>query len=102
MPPASHPPDQRPRVAVLLAGIGMSETDSEEAIRTTPAAISLAVSPYAFHPERLLADARAAGHELLLSLPMEPARYPLERPRQPRAADRQLPRRRTGSGWSGR
>jgi polysaccharide deacetylase 2 family uncharacterized protein YibQ len=77
---AFHPPDQRPRVAVLLGGIGMSETDSEEAIRTTPAAISLAISPYAFHPERLLADARAAGHELFLALPLEPARYPLDDP----------------------
>ncbi|MBN9511415.1 MAG: divergent polysaccharide deacetylase family protein [Alphaproteobacteria bacterium] len=77
---AFHPSDQRPRVAVLLGGIGMSETDSEEAIRTTPAAISLAVSPYAFRPERLLADARAAGHELFLALPLEPARYPLDDP----------------------
>jgi polysaccharide deacetylase 2 family uncharacterized protein YibQ len=72
--------DKRPRVAVLLGGIGMSETDSEEAIHATPAAISLAVSPYAFHPERLLADARAAGHELFLALPLEPARYPLDDP----------------------
>lgn len=72
--------DKRPRVALLLGGIGMSETDSEEAIRTTPAAVSLAVSPYAFRPERLLADARAAGHELLLALPLEPERYPLDDP----------------------
>jgi uncharacterized protein len=70
----------RPRVALLLSGIGMSETDSEEAIHTTPGAVSLAVSPYSFRPERLLADARATGHEVLLSLPLEPDRYPIDDP----------------------
>lgn len=70
--------DPHPRVAVLLGGIGMSETDSEEAIHNLPAAVSLAISPYAFRPERLLAEARAGGHELLLSLPLEPERYPID------------------------
>jgi len=69
--------DPRPRVAVLLAGIGMTETDSEAAIRTTPAAISLAFSPYAVRPGPLLEMARAAGHETLVSIPMEPLGYPL-------------------------
>ena len=69
-----------PRVAVLLGGIGMSESDSEEAIRTLPGAVSLAVSPYAFRPERLIDEARAAGHELLLALPLEPEGYPLDDP----------------------
>ncbi len=79
---AAHydPANTHPRVALLLSGIGMSETDSEEAIHTVPAAVSLAVSPYAFRPERLLADARAAGHETLLSLPLEPDRYPIDDP----------------------
>jgi polysaccharide deacetylase 2 family uncharacterized protein YibQ len=69
--------DARPRVAVLLAGIGMTETDSEAAIRTTPAAVSLAFSPYATRPGPLLEMARAAGHETLVSIPMEPLGYPL-------------------------
>lgn len=70
----------RPRVALLLAGIGQSQTDSEEAIRLTPGPVSLAVSPYAIHPDKLLAEARAGGHELLLSLPMEPDRFPIDDP----------------------
>ncbi len=72
--------DPRPRVAVLLAGIGMAEIDSEEAIRATPAAVSLAISPYAPRPGHLLELARAAGHEVLVSLPMEPLGYPLNDP----------------------
>jgi hypothetical protein len=67
--------DTRPRVAVLLAG--MAETDSEGAIRATPAAISLAFSPYAVRPGPLLEMARTAGHETLVSIPMEPLGYPL-------------------------
>jgi len=75
---AAEPPDARPRIALLLSGIGTSETDSLDAIRTTPPAVSLAVSPYAFRPEKLLAAARAAGHETLVSLPLEPDRYPID------------------------
>lgn len=74
----AEPADARPRVALLLSGIGMSETDSLDAIHSTPAAVSLAVSPYAFRPEKLLAEARAAGHETLVSLPLEPDRYPID------------------------
>jgi polysaccharide deacetylase 2 family uncharacterized protein YibQ len=69
--------DPRPRVAVLLAGIGMAEVDSDDAIRATPAAISLAISPYAPRPDRLLGLARGTGHETLVSIPMEPLGYPM-------------------------
>jgi uncharacterized protein len=72
------PPDTRPRVALLLSGIGLSETDSLDAIHNTDPAVSLAVSPYAFRPERLLAEARITGHETLISLPLEPDRYPID------------------------
>ena len=71
------PADPRPRVAVLLAGIGMAEIDSEEAIRATPAAVSLAISPYAPRPGVLLELARSAGHETLVSIPMEPLGHPM-------------------------
>lgn len=79
---AAHadPPDARPRIALLLSGIGLSETDSLDAIRAAPAAVSLAISPYAYRPERLLAEARVAGHETLVSLPLEPDRYPIDDP----------------------
>ena len=79
----------RPRVALLLAGIGLNEADSEAAIRTLPAAVSLAVSPYAashggspagMNLPRMLASARAAGHEYLVALPLEPTGFPLNDP----------------------
>ena len=84
----------RPRVGLLLAGIGMNEAESDVAIRTLPGAVSLAVSPYAAangaasngaaqdeaRLTRLLATARATGHEYLIALPLEPAGFPLNDP----------------------
>jgi polysaccharide deacetylase 2 family uncharacterized protein YibQ len=67
---------RRPRVGLLLAGIGLNHADSETAIRTLPGGISLAVSPYAQDTVKLLSLARAGEHEYLLSLPMEPQGFP--------------------------
>jgi uncharacterized protein len=71
------PTDTRPRIAILLSDIGMSQQDSEDAIRSLPPAVSLAFSPYAIRPDPLLEAARAGGHEMLLSIPMEPPNYPI-------------------------
>ena len=69
--------EQLPSIGILLAGIGMSASDSDQAILATPAPVSLAVSPYTVRPDALLAEARQHGHEYFLSLPMEPRDYPL-------------------------
>ena len=64
------------RIAILLDGIGLSAADSLDAIDQLPGPVSLAVSPYSLAPDALLRAARRAGHELLLSLPMEPEGAP--------------------------
>jgi polysaccharide deacetylase 2 family uncharacterized protein YibQ len=69
----------RPRIGLIIAGIGMSEADSTQAIRL-PAGITLAVSPYVTPNPALLDQARRAGHELLLAIPLEPVAYPLNDP----------------------
>jgi uncharacterized protein len=74
------PSSLRPRVALLIAGIGMNEADSLAAIKTLPGAVTLAVSPYAGDINRLLAVARMTEHEYLLSVPMEPQGYPISDP----------------------
>jgi hypothetical protein len=75
---------RRPRVGLLLAGIGMNEVESDAAIRTLPGAVSLAVSPYAAanrsNLPKLLATARTTGHEYLIAIPLEPAGFPLNDP----------------------
>ena len=71
---------RRPRVGLLLAGIGMNEAESDAAIRALPGAVSLAISPYAASTARLLATARTTGHEYLIALPLEPTGFPLNDP----------------------
>ena len=72
--------DPRPRVGLILAGVGPNQAASLAAIRALPAGITLAVSPYATHLDPLLAAARTAGHEYLVSIPMEPHGFPLNDP----------------------
>ena len=68
--PAS-PPDGRPRIALILSGMALSETDSMAATRMLPATVTLAISPYAANAGPMLDTARAHGFELLASIPME-------------------------------
>ncbi len=72
--------DKRPRIAVVLSGLGLSDGATEAAINQLPAAVTLSFSPYARNLERWIALARARGHEVMLDLPMEPASFPNEDP----------------------
>lgn len=72
--------DRRPRIALLVVGLGVSESATATAIERLPGEISLAFSPYGLRLERQFAAARAAGHEVLIGLPMEPANFPLNDP----------------------
>ncbi len=65
-----------PKVAVVIAGLGLSQAATETAIQQLPGAVTLAFAPYAHNLEGWIAQARAAGHEVLLELPMEPLNYP--------------------------
>jgi polysaccharide deacetylase 2 family uncharacterized protein YibQ len=71
---------RRPRVGVVLAGLGLNQADSEAAIHALPGGVTLAFSPYARDPAKLLSAARAAEHEFLVSIPMEPQGFPLNDP----------------------
>lgn len=75
-PPATGPHGRR--VAILIAGIGLSQSDSARAIDELPAAVTLAFSPYAANPAPLADAARAHGHEYLISIPLEPDNAPLD------------------------
>jgi polysaccharide deacetylase 2 family uncharacterized protein YibQ len=68
----------QPKVAILVAGIGMNAAESAAVVDGLPAAVSLAVSPYAIDVTQLLLAARKAGHEYLLSIPMEPTGFPVD------------------------
>jgi uncharacterized protein len=65
-----------PRIALIVGGLGVSASVTAEAITKLPGAVTLALTPYGAGVERLAAQARAAGHEILLQVPMEPFGYP--------------------------
>ena len=71
------PADGRPRISLVIVGLGGSEADSRAAIKL-PGAVTLAVSAYARDPSALLSAARLAGHELLVSIPMESNGFPFD------------------------
>ncbi len=66
--------DPRPRIGIIMSGIGQSEADSLDVIAKLPGAVTLAMSPYTRATASILAAARTRGHEFLLSIPMEPER----------------------------
>lgn len=68
--------DARPRIGLIVGGLGMNAAVTEEAIRRLPGGVTLAFSPYAPRLDLLLGQARARGMELLVALPLEPAGYP--------------------------
>ncbi len=70
------PEDKRPRIATIIYGLGSSAAATRSAIQGLPGTITLAFTPYADQLPSWMAAARAAGHEALLMVPMEPNNYP--------------------------
>ncbi len=70
----------KPRIAVLVGGLGLNSAVTEAAISKLPAEVSLAFSPYARDLQTWIGKARDAGHEVFLELPMEPVKYPARDP----------------------
>ena len=68
--------DAGTRIAVVVGGLGISQTGTQAAIRKLPSAVTLAFAPAGNSLGRWMRDARRGGHELLLQVPMEPFGYP--------------------------
>lgn len=72
--------DPRPRIAIIVAELGFSETATRAAIRRLPAAVTFSFTPYSRRLQQWIGMARADGHEVMLDLPMEPVSYPHDDP----------------------
>lgn len=68
------------RVAILVTGLGISQSVTADAITRLPPDVSLAFAPYGGDLDRLVARARSAGHEVMLQVPMQPFDYPQNDP----------------------
>ncbi len=67
-------------IALIIDDMGLNQARSLTAIRDMPSPISFAFAPYGRNLNTLTALARSRGHEVLLSVPMEPFNYPLDDP----------------------
>jgi polysaccharide deacetylase 2 family uncharacterized protein YibQ len=66
----------KPKVALIIGGLGLNAQQTRTAIETLPAEVTLSFVPYAEGLQSWIDMARAAGHEVLLEAPMEPLDYP--------------------------
>ncbi len=73
------PAEKRPRIAIVISGLGQSAAETDAAVKL-PGAVTLAFSPYSPDLPAWIQKAHAAEHELMLTVPMEPADFPQEDP----------------------
>ncbi|MBI1684724.1 divergent polysaccharide deacetylase family protein [Caulobacter hibisci] len=73
-------PDGRPRVALVIGGLGLNAQTTRAAIETLPPEITLSFAPYSEGLQGWIDLARSHGHEVLLETPMEPNDYPANDP----------------------
>lgn len=64
------------RVAIVVGGLGLSQTGTQRAIDVLPAEVTLAFAPAGNSLDRWMQTARRKGHELLMQVPLEPFDYP--------------------------
>lgn len=76
--PLSVPANRKdaPRIAIVVGGLGISAEATATALTKLPAPVTFAFAPYGSDLETLATQARNAGHEVLLQVPMEPFDYP--------------------------
>ena len=73
-------PEGKPTVSIIVGGLGINATRTRAAINELPPEVTLAFAPTADNLGRWVRDARMAGHEVLIELPMEPYDYGRQRP----------------------
>lgn len=68
------------RIAIVVGGLGLSQTGTQRALDTLPEDITLAFAASGNSLFRWMPVARKGGHEILLQLPLEPFDYPENNP----------------------
>jgi uncharacterized protein len=71
------PSDNKPHIAIIMTGMGLSGDLTRAVIERLPGAVTLAFDPYAKGLDDWAVFAREKGHETLVALPMESASFPV-------------------------
>ena len=72
--------DRRPRLAIVVMNLGLDDSVTDLVLERLPGQVTLSYSPYAPDLAAKLDRARAAGHEVMIDLPMEPLAFPRDDP----------------------
>jgi polysaccharide deacetylase 2 family uncharacterized protein YibQ len=73
-------PENKPTVSIIVGGLGTNATRTRAAINDLPPEVTLSFAPTADNLRSWVRQARRAGHEVLIELPMEPYDYGRQRP----------------------
>lgn len=68
------------RIAIIVGGLGLSQTGTQRAIQKLPEEVTLAFASSGNSLQRWAQEGRRRGHELLLQIPMEPFDYASDNP----------------------
>ena len=68
------------RIGLVVGGLGLSQTGTQNAIRDLPPEVTLAFAASGNSLQRWMQEARRQGHEILLQIPFEPFDYPANDP----------------------
>jgi len=72
--------DTRPRIAIVIGGLGIRASATKLALDHLPPAVTLSFAPYVSDIQHWVDGARGAGHEVLVEVPMEPFDFPATDP----------------------
>ena len=64
------------RIAIVVGGLGLSQTGTQKAIRELPPEVTLGFAATGNSLQRWMQEGRREGHEILLQIPFEPFGYP--------------------------
>jgi polysaccharide deacetylase 2 family uncharacterized protein YibQ len=63
-------------VAIVIGGLGLSQTGTQQAIGKLPPEVTLAFAPHGNSIGRWMQEGRREGHEIIMQVPLEPFDYP--------------------------
>jgi polysaccharide deacetylase 2 family uncharacterized protein YibQ len=72
--------EPRPRISLIVTGLGLSRAATSAAVRRLPGIVTLAFDPYGSNLAGWAAAARENGHETLILLPMGSSSFPAHDP----------------------
>ena len=68
------------KVAIVIGGLGLSQTGTQEAIKALPSEVTLGFAPQGNSLTRWMQTARREGHEIVMQIPLEPFDFPAVNP----------------------